>query len=43
MLLSSQSPYRPCLIESGYQFVDSFSRSNASLICVVRMYQDGWA
>src|SRR5674476_1204591 len=42
-LLSSQSPYRPCLIESGYQFVRSFSRRRASLICVVRMYQDGWA
>ena len=32
-LLFSQSPYRPVLMFSGYQFVFSFSASSWSLIC----------
>jgi hypothetical protein len=43
MLLSSQSPYRPCLIVDGYQFVRSFSSTSRSLMAVVRMYQLGSA
>src|SRR5690625_741333 len=41
ILLLSQSPYRPCLIVSGYQLVRSFSRRGSSLMLVVRIYQVG--
>src|SRR3954451_17586537 len=41
MLFCSQSPYRPHLMVSGNQLVASFSRSSASLTCVVRTYHDG--
>ena len=42
-LFRSHSPYRPCLILGGCQFVRSFSASSWSLIAVVRMYQEGRA
>src|SRR5215469_6385688 len=42
-LLRSQSPYRPCLMVGGCQFVASFAASNSSRIAVVRTYQDGSA
>ncbi len=42
-LLRSHSPYRPCLIVSGNQFVFSFSASSASPRSVVRMNHDGSA
>src|ERR1039458_6080070 len=42
-LLRSHSPYRPCLIVGGCQFVCSFAASRSSLIAVVRMNQDGSA
>src|SRR5919106_486598 len=39
-LFSSQSPYRPCLMCSGYQFTDSLISRRRSFRAVVRMYQD---
>ena len=39
-LFSSQLPYRPCWMCSGYQLTPSFTSSRRSLTAVVRTYQD---
>ena len=39
-LFSSQSPYRPCLMWSGYQLTDSLTSRSRSFTAVVRMYQE---
>ena len=42
-LFRSQSPYLPCLMVGGCQFVASLAASSWSRASVVRMYQDGSA
>jgi hypothetical protein len=39
-LFSSQSPYRPCLMCSGYQLTDSFTSRSRSYTAVVRTYHE---